>query len=154
MVDSQLESLTGVRQILAGGDVLSVERVGQALERLGARAIDQRRWPDREHHLQLLPPDRSCIGGRQLGADRESHHLRAYIVDKRGEPSPIGVVGEIYVGGKGLARGYVNNAGLTAERFVPDWLSGEAGGRLYRTGNLGRYRADGNIEFLGRGTSR
>jgi acyl carrier protein len=65
------------------------------------------------------------------------------------EPVPIGVPGELYIGGAGVARGYLNRADLTAERFVPDGFSGD-GGRLYRTGDLCRYLADGNIEFLGR----
>ncbi|GHO57936.1 hypothetical protein KSB_64110 [Ktedonobacter robiniae] len=63
---------------------------------------------------------------------------------------PIGVVGEIYLGGAGVARGYLGRASLTAERFVPDAWSGEVGGRVYRTGDLGRYREDGSLEYVGR----
>jgi amino acid adenylation domain-containing protein len=77
-------------------------------------------------------------------------NTRVYVLDERMQPVPAGVPGELFVGGVGLSRGYVNRPDLTAERFVPDPLSAEPGGRLYRTGDLVRYRADGNIEFLGR----
>ncbi|WP_213781832.1 non-ribosomal peptide synthetase, partial [Caballeronia sp. dw_276] len=76
-------------------------------------------------------------------------NLQVYIVDGRGNPVPVGVVGELLVGGEGLARGYLNRPDLSAERFVPDPF-GHPGSRLYRTGDLGRYLADGSIEFLGR----
>ena len=77
-------------------------------------------------------------------------NLRMHILDERQEPVPVGVAGEIYIGGAGVCRGYWERPELTAERFVPDALSGERGGRLYRTGDRGRYREDGNIEYLGR----
>src|SRR5688500_3233031 len=67
------------------------------------------------------------------------------------QPVPIGVVGEIYIGGGCLARGYINRPALTAERFIPNPFSGSPQASLYRTGDPGRYRPDGNIIFLGRG---
>src|SRR5262249_2794432 len=75
--------------------------------------------------------------------------LQLYILHEM-QPVPVGVVGEMYVGGAGLARGYWDRAELTAQRFVPHPFSERRGERLYRTGDLGRYRADGGIEYLGR----
>jgi amino acid adenylation domain-containing protein len=77
-------------------------------------------------------------------------NVQAYVLDQHGSPSPVGVPGELYLGGIGLARGYLNRPELTAERFVPDPWSGRPGARLYRTGDLARWREDGNLEFLGR----
>ncbi|HEX3130157.1 MAG TPA: amino acid adenylation domain-containing protein [Thermoanaerobaculia bacterium] len=95
---------------------------------------------------------KECVGtfrkeppiGRPLG------NIRVYLVDPSGRPVPIGVPGELWLGGEGVARGYLNRPELTAERFLPDPFSSRPGERLYKTGDLVRYLPNGDVEFLGR----
>ncbi len=77
-------------------------------------------------------------------------NTQVFILDPAMSPIPIGVAGEIFIGGDGLARGYLNQPGLTVEKFITNPFSADANSRLYKTGDLGRYLPDGNIEFLGR----
>ena len=94
--------------------------------------------------MRDVNPERSIPIGRPIS------NMRIYILDEHGAPVPVGVVGEIYIGGVGVASGYLNRPELTAERFVRDPFNAAPRARIYRTGDLGRYLPDGNIEFLGR----
>jgi len=85
-----------------------------------------------------------------LPIGRASANNTLFVLDPQGQLCPIGVPGELYVGGPALAWGYLNQPGLTADRFIPDAFGSEPGGRLYRTGDLVRYRPNGQIEFMGR----
>jgi amino acid adenylation domain-containing protein len=89
-------------------------------------------------------------GNEPPSIGRPIANTQVYILDAQKQLVPIGVPGELYIGGAGLARGYLNRPELTAERFIPNPFSNELGSRLYKTGDLARYLPDGNIEFLGR----
>ncbi|KAA1171806.1 amino acid adenylation domain-containing protein, partial [Photorhabdus heterorhabditis] len=77
-------------------------------------------------------------------------NTRLYLLDREGHPVPLGAIGELYIGGAGVTRGYLNRPDLTAERFLIDPFSDKPGARMYRTGDLARYLPDGNLDFLGR----
>ncbi len=150
MVDSHLPGLKTVKQLLTGGDVVSAPHVRRVLEGMfipvtacygpteGTLFTSCHRMTDVAHVGTSVPI------GRPIG------NTQVYLLDASGQPVPVGVTGELFVGGDGLARGYVGQPALTAERFVPDSFSGVPGARLYRTGDLARWRSDGVLEFLGR----
>lgn len=151
MVEEQIDRLKGVRQLLAGGDVLSATHVARALEKLPRTRLINGYGPTENttftccHAISAAPaPGRSVPIGKPIS------NTRVYILDREQQPVPVGVPGELYTGGDGLARGYLNRPELTAEKFVPDAVSGQAGAQLYRTGDLARWLPDGTVEFLGR----
>ncbi|CAG0936138.1 nonribosomal peptide synthetase DhbF [Thermoflexales bacterium] len=151
MVDHRLDDLATLRQLLAGGDVLStmhVSRVRQALKNL--RLINGYGPTENTTFTCYYPVSDSAESSASVPIGRPIANTQSYILDRELRPVPVGVSGELYVGGDGLARGYLHRADLTAERFVPSPFGHEPGTRLYRTGDLARYLPDGNLEFLGR----
>ncbi|MBM0137263.1 non-ribosomal peptide synthetase [Pseudomonas cannabina] len=99
-------------------------------------------------YYPVQPEDALRVGASPIG--KRIPDLQLYVLDTRGEPVPMGVVGELYVGGAGVARGYLNREALTAERFLDNPFSHAADARIYRTGDLARWMADGSLEYLGR----
>ncbi|MEH2032602.1 MAG: non-ribosomal peptide synthase/polyketide synthase [Nostoc sp.] len=151
MVDHQLESLKSVRQLLAGGDVLSPDHVKRVLEELkGCRIINGYGPTENTSFTCCYEVTDALQIKESVPIGRLISNTQVYLLDSQLQPVPIGVAGELYVGGDGLARGYLNHPQLTAEKFIPNSFSNEPGSRLYKTGDLARYLPDGNIEFLGR----
>lgn len=151
MVDERLDDLQPLRQILAGGDVLSPQHVRKALEGLPNCCLINGYGPTENTTFSCCYVMRS---GEQIGETvpigRPISNSRAYILGEDGRHVAPGQTGEIYTGGDGVARGYLNNPQATSEKFLPDPFAPEVGARMYRTGDLGRWRGDGTIEFLGR----
>ncbi|WP_218653140.1 amino acid adenylation domain-containing protein [Nostoc sp. TCL26-01] len=153
IVDEKIEALKPLRQLLAGGDVLSVPHVQKFLQTVENCRLINGYGPTENttftccYEITLpLKPDLSIPIGQAIA------HTQVYILDDNLQPVAPGMVGELYVGGDGLARGYLNRPELTVEKFIPyPWKnSASASERLYKTGDLVRSLPDGNIEFLGR----
>ena len=98
--------------------------------------------------IHEIKPETEWTGSVPIG--KPIANMQHYILDAKGQPAPVGIAGELYIGGAGVARGYLNRPDLTAARFLPDPFSGAHGARMYRTGDEARYRADGVIDYLGR----
>jgi aspartate racemase len=151
MVEGALESFRGVRHLLAGGDVLAPAQVERVLARFPELTLVNGYGPTENTTFTCCHPLRGprCFAG-SVPIGRPIADTRAVLLDRGFRPVPLGAAGELYAGGDGLARGYLDRPELTAERFVPDPAGAEPGGRLYRTGDLARHLADGRLEFLGR----
>jgi aspartate racemase len=152
VIDQAPEALSGVRQLLIGGEALSVSHVRKGLSLLRETQIINGYGPTEGTTFTCcypIPrqPDASTTS---IPIGRPIANTEVYLLDPRLSPVPIGVAGELYIGGEGLARGYLNRPDLTAEKFIAHPFSSEPGARLYKTGDLARYLPDGNIEFFGR----
>ena len=143
-----LSAMKSVRQLLLGGEPLPPALAQQLSKELGA-----------EIHNMYGPTETTVWSTTHRLSDSEQESIpigrpiantSIYIIDQHLRPVPIGSSGELYIGGKGVARGYWNRPELTAERFISNPFSGDPADRLYRTGDLARYRENGVIEFLGR----
>jgi amino acid adenylation domain-containing protein len=151
MVDERLHDLLPLRQLFAGGDVLSVPHVGKALRELKDTRLINGYGPTESTTFaccHTIAPDTPVESTISIG--KPISNTSVYILDASLEAVPVGATGELFIGGDGLARGYWQRDELTAEKFIPDPFSAEPGARLYRTGDRARWRRDGMIEFLGR----
>ncbi|MGH8491179.1 MAG: amino acid adenylation domain-containing protein, partial [Gammaproteobacteria bacterium] len=142
------EGLPALRTLISAGEACSPEIVASWAP--GRRFFNAYGPTEVTIGPALYPVERLSETATNVPIGRPISDIQIYLVDAHLQPVPIGVPGEVYIGGVGLARGYLNWPELTAERFIPHPFSAEPGGRLYRTGDLARYRPDGNIEFLGR----
>ncbi|WP_153070789.1 non-ribosomal peptide synthetase, partial [Pseudomonas syringae] len=143
--------LDSIRRVVLGGEPIQVARLEmlpeprpEFINSYGpTECSDVVAW-------HRLVDDIDCYRSSVFPIGRPIANTRIYLLDAHGQPVPIGVSGEIHIGGAGVARGYLNLPELTAERFLEDPFSAEPAARMYRSGDLGRWLADGNIEYLGR----
>lgn len=152
IVDEAPEVLANVRQLLVGGEALSVPHVRNALTHLSGAQIINGYGPTESTTFTCCYPVARDLSGIQssIPIGRPIANTQVFVLDRHLRPVPVGVAGELCIGGDGLARGYLNRPESTAEKFIPNPFNSEPGARLYRTGDLVRYLPDGNIGFLGR----
>jgi amino acid adenylation domain-containing protein len=152
--DEAREDKLALRYVIFGGEALELQSLKPWFERHGDRRpqlVNMYGITETTVHVTyrlLTAADLDSTRGSRIGAPIPD--LSVYILDRHLQPAPDMLPGELYVGGDGVARGYLNRAELTAERFIPDPFGREAGARLYRTGDLARRLGNGDIEYLGR----
>jgi amino acid adenylation domain-containing protein/non-ribosomal peptide synthase protein (TIGR01720 family) len=151
VVEQDIQALAGVRQLIIGGDVGLPE----------AFAAPLRAFPDLTLVACYGPTENTTVStsaaltrpeqvGVRVPIGGPIEHSTVYVLDGDLRPVPVGVTGELYTGGDGVTRGYLNHPGATADRFLPDPYGGVAGSRMYRTGDEVRWRPDGRLDFVGR----
>ena len=163
---SAFRQLGAVDERMGGSDRLNLRAVifgGEALELCSLKGWFERHGDKRPALINMYGITETTVHVtyRPIQAEEASTETRSvigqripdlkmYLLDKRMRPAPVGVIGEIFVGGEGQARGYLGKPDLTAERFLPNEYAGRGGERVYRTGDQARYRPDGEIEYIGR----
>ena len=152
MVDERLAELQTLRRLLAGGESLSPPHVGKFLREAGHGCMLVNGYGPTESTTftccHAMRADQQIDASVPIG--RPIANTRVYVCDEQLQAVPVGVAGEFYIGGEGLARGYLNQPELTAERFVPDPFAVDGGARLYWTGDRARWLPSGEVDFLGR----
>lgn len=138
----------GLRTYIAGGEELP-SATARAMFDAGARRVVNVYGPT-ETTVVATSAELSAAEEPDVSLGRPLGHARVYVLDPSGELAPTGVFGELYIAGAGVGLGYLGNPALTAERFVPDPFSDRPGERMYRTGDVVRWRSDGTLEFRGR----
>jgi len=149
--EARPRQLTSLRTVIVAGEPCPAELVQHHAETLPHAALFNEYGPTEatvwSSVYRFVPAVPFC-GSVSIG--RPVANTQIYVLDSQLQPVPIGVTGEVYIGGDGVARGYLNHSDQTAERFVPNAFNAKPGARLYRTGDLARFLADGNIEYIGR----
>jgi amino acid adenylation domain-containing protein len=150
VIDEAPEILTMLRRLLIGGEALSVEHVRRACQLLPKIRITNGYGPTESTTFACCHQILSAPGlkARSIPIGRPIANTKVYVLDQDLNPVPVGIAGELHIGGVGLARGYLNRPELTAEKFIASPF--EAGERLYKTGDVVRYLESGELEFLGR----
>jgi amino acid adenylation domain-containing protein len=151
MIDEQAETLAGLRQLITGGEVLSPAHAIRARARLpGVKLYNAYGPTENTTFTTMHPMTADPTPGTPIPIGRPIANSSVYVLNPLRQPVPIGVPGELYTGGDGLASGYLRRPDLDAERFPPNPFDAQPGARLYRTGDLVRWLPDGALEFLGR----
>jgi amino acid adenylation domain-containing protein/non-ribosomal peptide synthase protein (TIGR01720 family) len=146
-------SWSDVRLLVLGSDRVQIDKFTTWQKYVGANTDWRNAYGPTEATITATIYGTHCqnhVKTNTLAIGRPIANTQVYILDRHLQPVPIGVKGELHIGGSGLARGYLNHKELTAEKFIPNPFSQEPAARLYKTGDLARYRSDGTIEFIGR----
>jgi amino acid adenylation domain-containing protein len=150
LLEQQRPGLNSLRTVIVAGEPCPADLVSLHRERLPQASLFNEYGPTEATVWTTVFDCSSTARAFTVPIGRPIANTRVYLLDRHSQPVPAGATGELYIGGDGVSRGYLNRPELTAERFVPDLFSSTPGARLYKSGDLGRYLHDGTIEFEGR----